>query len=152
MFCEKCGFEYSVATCPVCEIEERERAERIIAQRSAQSEQATQPSKKKSSLGLYGMLTAIASFVLNFIIPIGVPDLLIAIAGLIMSIIGKKKNGKDGCATAGILISVARIVIDVISTVFVTVCGILLTVFYFAVETGLSLFIDKLFESLLSLL
>ena len=64
----------------------------------------------------------------------------------------KKKNGKDGCATAGILISVARIVIDVISTVFVTVCGILLTVFYFAVETGLSLFIDKLFESLLSLL
>ncbi len=98
------------------------------------------------------MLTAIASFVLNLIIPIGVPDLLIAIAGLIMSIMGKKKNGKDGCATAGILISVARIVIDVISTAFVTICGILLTVLYFAVETGLSLFIDKLFESLLSLL
>ena len=125
MFCEKCGFEYSGARCPVCEIEERERAERIVAARIAREEQAQQVPQKKSSLGLVSLILAIASFVIGYIIP-GFPEMPLAIAALIISISAAKKQQADKCSKAGLFISIAKIALTVflfISAIVTTVVG-----------------------------
>ena len=126
MFCEKCGFEYSGARCPVCEAEERERAERIVA---AKLQQEQQIANKKSSLGIFSLILAIGSFVIGYIIP-GFPEMPLAIVSIILSIIAAKKNKADKCSKAGLFISIAKIVLTVvlfISAIVTTVVGFVIT-------------------------
>ena len=123
MICEKCGFEYTSDRCPVCAMDAQEKAE-------IQQAQTTTEVKKKSNLGLIGMLVAIASFVLKFIIPFPIPDMFIAIAGLVLSIMGKKKNKQDGYATAGLAVSIIKISLEIIATITGLIVSALIIVLY----------------------
>ena len=114
MICEKCGFEYKSAKCPVCAEEE------ITEPKSP----AVTAGEKKSSLGLVGMILAIASFTLNFVAP-GVPEFPCAIAGLIVSLIAIKKHGADGYSKTGLIMSIVKIALTIITTVCALVTGIL---------------------------
>jgi len=142
MICEKCGFEYTSERCPVCAMVAQEKAE-------IQQAQTTTEVKKKSNLGLIGMLVAIASFVLKFIIPFPIPDMFIAIAGLVLSIMGKKKNKQDGYATAGLVISIIKLVLEIIKKVFFIGISILLTILSMTMEIGFPMFFEELFSSIL---
>ena len=142
MICEKCGFEYTSERCPVCAMDAQEKAK-------IQQAQTTTEVKKKSNLGLIGMLVAIASFVLKFIIPLPIPDMFIAIAGLVLSIMGKKKNKQDGYATAGLVISIIKLVLEIIKKVFFIGISILLTILSMTMEIGFQMFFEELFSSIL---
>ena len=142
MICEKCGFEYTSERCPVCAMVAQEKAK-------IQQAQTTTEVKKKSNLGLIGMLVSIASFVLKFIIPFPIPDMFIAIAGLVLSIMGKKKNKQDGYATAGLVISIIKLVLEIIKKVFFIGISILLTILSMTMEIGFQMFFEELFSSIL---
>ncbi len=63
-----------------------------------------------SSLGLVGMILSLVSLILFFfgylLLGLGsIPSPAFAIAGLILSIVGRVKNKKDSKATAGIIMS-----------------------------------------------
>ena len=120
MVCEKCGFEYEGASCPACSYKQQTVAHKH---------------EEKSKLGLIGMILAVASFVLKFF-GIPAPELPLAITGLILSIIGKKKNRSDGCATAGIIVSVVKIGLEIMSTITGLIMGALLVVFYIVIYGG----------------
>ena len=132
MICGKCGFEYTSEKCPVCEADI----------------QPAHIEKKKSKLGLIGLIVSIASFVINFFVPVGIPELYIAIAGLICSIVGKKKNSDDACATWGIVISIIKIVLEIIMKIVGTIVGILVSIlyiiFYYVVYFGMDSFISNM--------
>lgn len=116
MTCEKCGFEYTGATCPVCAAEEANKAA------------AAATENKKSPLGLIGMIMAIASFFY-----VGTP---LTIAGLILSVIGKKKNKKDGFATAGLITSIICLVYNVMNSVLAIVIIVVVYAFIFMIGIG----------------
>ena len=142
MICEKCGFDYQGPKCPVCAADE--------AEKQVVSNQTAAPTKKKANLGLIGMLVSIGSFVVKFIpLPISIPELWVAITGLVLSIIGKTKDPKNGYATAGIIIACAKIVIDIVSTVFWTIVGILFTIIVMTAEAGFSMFFQELFNAMM---
>ena len=113
MFCEKCGFDYEGEKCPVCEAE----ASAVAVEQA-----------EKSPCGLIGMIMGIASFFM-----IGWP---LAAAGLVLSIIGKKKCATDGMATAGLITSIISLVINVLSAL----AAIVFLVIYFVFIVGLSAF------------
>ena len=112
MICERCGFEYKSAKCPVCEAEV----------------QPAHIEKKKSKLGLIGMILAICSFAIQFVVA-GVPDFPFAIAGLVCSVTAKKKNKEDGYATAGLIVSIAKICLTVL-TIISGIFGAVLSLIY----------------------
>ena len=113
MFCEKCGFDYEGEKCPVCEAE----ASTVAVEQA-----------EKSPCGLIGMIMGIASFFM-----IGWP---LAAAGLVLSIIGKKKCATDGMATAGLITSIISLVINVLSAV----AAIAFLVIYFVFIIGFGAF------------
>ncbi len=51
-------------------------------------------------------------------------NLILAIVGLVLGIIGKKKAGKSGMALAGIICSVIGLIISIIYTIYVIVVGV----------------------------
>ena len=114
MICERCGFEYAGEVCPACAVKEARASIDELPPRSP--------------LGLVGMIlslcsyagTVLAIFRALFGIPVGIFDFPLAIAGLVLSIIGKVKCKYDGFATAGIIISIIRIVMK-IATAILTV-------------------------------
>ncbi len=110
MFCEKCGFDYEGEKCPVCEAE----ASTVAVEQA-----------EKSPCGLIGMIMGIASFFM-----IGWP---LAAAGLVLSIIGKKKCATDGMATAGVITSIISLVINVLSALAAIVFLVLYFIFIFGV-------------------
>ena len=114
MICEKCGFEYTSERCPVCAV-------------NAQG--AEKAAEKKSKIGLIGMILAIASFALKFFV-VGVPELPLAIAGLICSVIGKQKNAQDGYATAGLAVSIIKIALEIMATITGLIVSALIIVLY----------------------
>ena len=114
MTCEKCGFEYTGDTCPVCAAEEANKA--VAAE------------NKRSRLGPIGMIMAIASFFY-----VGTP---LTIAGLILSVIGKKKNKKDGFATAGLITSIICLVYNVMNSVLAIVIIVVVYTFMFVIGIG----------------
>ena len=113
--CPKCGYEYEEDDCPVCV---------AVAKRRLNA------AKKKSPLGLIGMIMAISGIVLDFTMSLSLATLPIGIASLIFSIIGKKKNKKDGFATAGIWVSVFKILLNVAVTVIRIITVVLVILFY----------------------
>ena len=108
--CEKCGYEFVGETCPVCE---------LVAARRA----------KKSKLGFTGLILSIIGVVTNFLFGLSLVTLPVFITSLVFSIIGKKKNKKDKCATAGICISAYKIVSNIVSTVISVVAITIFTLF-----------------------
>ena len=114
MICEKCGFEYTSERCPVCAANEA----------NAQVEKRNE----KSPCGLIGMIMGIASFFI-----MGTP---LAIAGLILSIIGKNKCKSDGYATAGLISSILSLVYNVVGTI----ASIVIIIIIYAAYFGLALF------------
>ena len=114
MICEKCGFEYTSERCPVCAANEA----------NAQVEQKNE----KSPCGLIGMIMGIASFFI-----MGTP---LAIAGLILSIIGKNKCKSDGYATAGLISSILSLVYNVVGTI----ASIVIIIIVYAAYFGLAIF------------
>lgn len=106
MICEKCGFDYAGEKCPVC---------------AAENISVVTKTEEKSPCGLIGMIMGIASFVI-----VGMP---LAIAGLILSIIGKKKCSTDGYATAGLITSIISIVLSVLAVVGLVIFYIIYIVF-----------------------
>ena len=80
------------------------------------------PEKKTDALAIVALVAGILSIVLACCTTYfgAIP----AIAGIICAIISKKKNGKSGMATAGLICSIVGIVIVVLWIVFVVVLGV----------------------------
>ena len=132
MICETCGFDYEGPKCPVCAA--------VEAKNQVVSNQTAAPTKKKANLGLIGMLVSIGSFVAKFIpLPISIPEYWVAITGLVLSIISKTKDPKNGYATAGIIVACAKIVYDIVSTVLWIAVGILFTIIAITAEVGFAM-------------
>ena len=96
--CTVCGYEYDGDNCPAC----------VFVAKRRLSEK-----KKRSKLGLAGMIVALAGIAADLLLPIGMATLPIGIASFILSVIGKAKCKKDGFATAGILLSILKILLNV---------------------------------------
>ena len=110
MFCEKCGFDYEGEKCPVCEAE----ASTVAVEQA-----------EKSPCGLIGMIMGIASFFM-----VGWP---LAAAGLVLSIIGKKKCATDGMATAGVITSIISLAINVLTALAAIVFFVIYIIFIFGI-------------------
>ena len=67
-------------------------------------------------------------------IPVGIFDFPLAIAGLVLSIIGKAKCKYDGFATAGIIISIIRIVMKIAVAILIALLLVLVFSLVFIAE------------------
>ncbi len=76
------------------------------------------PQSNSSSLGLTGMILSLVSLGLWFFTGIFISPFL-AIAALIVSIIGKVKFKKDSQSTVGIIISAITLVLNAVSLIFI---------------------------------
>ena len=115
MICKKCGCDYEGEICPLCH-----------------NKRSTE---KKSYYGLIGMILSIlgwtmkiVNYIIGFFLPIvpNIPEFPFAIAGLIVSIVGKDKNKSDKMATAGIILSSIKIAIRCISSIIICLVIMLL--------------------------
>ena len=116
--CKRCGYEYEGPYCPVCVAKaKKEKARKANA-------------NKKSSLGLAGMIVALSGIAADLLLPVGIATLPLGIASLVLSIIGKKKNKKDKFATAGIWLSVVKILLNVIMLAIDLILSLLTILFF----------------------
>ena len=128
MICERCGFEYAGENCPACAVREAREAQEALP--------------KRSTLGVVGMILSLCSFAGTvlaifralFGIPVGIFDFPLAFAGLILSIIGKAKCKYDGFATAGIIISIIRIVMKIATAILAVLLLVLVFLLVFIAE------------------
>ena len=128
MICEKCGFEYAGENCPACAVREAREAQEALP--------------KRSKLGVVGMILSLCSFAGTvlaifralFGIPVGIFDFPLAFAGLILSIIGKVKCKYDGFATAGIIVSIIRIVMKIATAILTALLLVLVFLLVFLAE------------------
>jgi len=77
------------------------------------------PEKKTDALAVISLVTGIISLLLMCCYPyVGI---FFAIAGIILAIVSKKKNGKSGLATAGLICSIIGVVLSVIMLILLVV-------------------------------
>ena len=127
MTCEKCGFEYTGDSCPVCAVQ-------------ATNEAIVISEKKTSGLGTAGMILGIVSLAM-LIFGIGntifwwllIPLLAIpgpifgaipSVVGLVLSIAAKKKNPDDKRAKVGKTLSLISLIIKVVLVVVCVVVAV----------------------------
>ena len=70
----------------------------------------------KKTLSLLSLIFSIVGIILLFT-PVSIAGLVLIVLGLIFSIVGKKKEGKNGLATAGFIVSLIGIILFVIVVV-----------------------------------
>ena len=90
MTCEKCGFEYTGDTCPVCAAEEANKA-------------AVAAEQKSNPLGLVGMILGIVG--------LATCDIALAIASLILASLSNKRCPGDPKAKVGKILSIITIIL-----------------------------------------
>jgi len=78
--------------------------------------------EQKKILSLLSLIFGILSFVISFT-PIAIVAIAFPILGIIFSVIGKKKEGKNGLNKAGFILSIIALIFWVI---FVVIVGLLL--------------------------
>lgn len=115
MICEKCGFKYEGEKCPVCYSQKYYTAKQRLA---------TKDNEAKTYHGLVGMILGIVSFFAF--------GLYISIPGLILSIIGLKKNKNDGFAVAGLVTSIISTVMGLIALA-IALIPLVLVIAYFLI-------------------
>lgn len=72
----------------------------------------TTPEKKTDALAIVSMILGIVSIILVCCSPY--VAVVVAIVGIVLSIISKKNNGKSGMGTAGLICSIVGIALSVI--------------------------------------
>ena len=104
MICKKCGYDFEGEICPMCH-------NKVSA-------------NKNSPYGLIGMILSICSWtmkIINYVISLfipfvpNIPDFPFAVAGLVLSVVGRDKNKSDGMATTGIILSSIKIGVRCVS-------------------------------------
>ena len=70
----------------------------------------------KKTISLLSLIFGVVGIILLFT-PVSIAGLVLIILGLIFSIVGKKKEGKNGLATAGFVVSLIGIILFVIVVV-----------------------------------
>lgn len=69
--------------------------------------------KQTKTFSILSLIFGIVGIVLTFT-PASVVGLILAILGIVFSVIGKKKEGKNGMATGGLVLSIIALVIWII--------------------------------------
>lgn len=74
------------------------------------------------TFSIVGLICGVLGIIFTFVLPI--LGLILAILGIVFSNVGKKKEGKNGMATAGFVLSIIALVVWVI---YVVIIGIALS-------------------------
>ncbi|MDL2236497.1 hypothetical protein LJC56_01495 [Christensenellaceae bacterium OttesenSCG-928-K19] len=74
--------------------------------------------ENKKTFGIISLLCGILAIVLTFT-PLSIVGLILAILGIVFSAVSKKKEGKNGLATGGLVLSIIALVIWIIVIVIV---------------------------------
>jgi len=90
--------------------------------------------ENKKTLSMLALIFGIVGIILTFT-PGAVAGLILAILGIVFSVIAKKKEGKNGMATAGFVLSLIAVILWIVVVVIV---GLLVGAMYGAVLGALS--------------
>jgi len=78
--------------------------------------------EQKKTFSLLALIFGIAGIVLTFT-PISIAGLVLAVLGIIFSVIAKKKEGKNGMNKAGFVLSLIALILWI---VFIVIIGLLI--------------------------
>ncbi len=139
MFCKNCGTQLIDGVCPSCEAQETAPVTQVAV---IEEHKEAEPKKKKNALALVGFIlgaVAVAPYfpVIGWMFSlVSLPLFPMAVAGFVISLIGKKKSKTIGSgkkfSTWGIVMSIAAILYPVVCVICAIVGFILGIVLYFA--------------------